>query len=615
MDAHSLNNATINELLSIFDQIYTHNNLLVLDNKLSPIINFLLPFKVFKQRAKFDKITLSDSINHEVIQQYQNIIILFDEDTPISIPEHARVTIIIKNLTKSRLYELNQQYHFGLSFDEIIENKLDMVRAKTLKIYNWQFKGIEVDPDIISLQGSLAQYFDEPIYQVNQLANALVNLVDKFNIKINSTYAQGSNSNIFTGLYENKLQEHLAQKYNNLQQEFYSNHLTPTHNLVVIERNLDFLPVMMSQLNYVGLIDDLVSININLVKIVNDQGKEEQIKVEDELFENLKYLNFSLVGPKLNKLAKWIKNQYTNNSSEMNLKDIKKLVSSLTDLNRQQDLVKKHTNLSENLLNKVKNGGANRYNEYEIVLEFENEVFQLTYKQQISKLLEFLDLNLSARTIINSLVIVSTINSGIRSRDYEQIKQQAFENYGITIIYQFEKLFKYCLVRLSDVETLDTYTAGVTGGINVHNNNYTLLNKFWNLHPEEQEDDQEINGIEDYPHPSFALPSATVPLTIRVIESLFVRDFLTYKPINKITKQPSWQNLGLDKMFKGKVSETIGDATVKNTILVFVGGITWSEISCIKYLNHKLQARELNHQFVVLTNSIVGNRQFGDSLQ
>lgn len=601
----SLNSRTINSLLEIFNQIYSHDNLLILDTKMSPIINYLIPFKEFRERANFDKVILSDNLNSEILQLYQNIILLFDEDTEILLPEHSRVTLIIKNLSKLRLYELNQQYNLNVNFSTIINSPLQSVRAKGVRIFNWKFNGLMID-GVITLQDGLSNYFNQPIYQINQLANCLIHLVDAYNVKVNNSYIQGPHGTIFKKYFDNKLHEHLNRKYNSLQQEFYLNNLRGTHNLVVIERNLDFLPIIMNQLNYLGLMNDMLDVKINLVKILADHQKYEQLKIEDELFDKLKYLNFSLVGPKLNKLAKWIKNQYSSNNPETgSISEIKNLVSNLSDLNRQQDLVKKHTNISEALLTKVKSGGESKYNEYELLLEFQNEVFQMSYKQHIARILELLQLNLSDKAIINSITIVSILNNGIRSKDLDTIKSQAFENFGIEFIFKLDKLFKWKLIKLSDSELFDTPIDGVSGGMAVQLNNYTLLSKFWNLHPEDDEEEVEINSVLDYQHPSFALPSGTVPLTVRLIESLFSRHFLTYKPINKITKQPSWENLSLDKMFYGNTTEQVTSASCDKTILVFIGGITWSEVACIKYLSEKVK-----HEFVIVSNGVVGNNDF-----
>lgn len=618
----SLNQECLQALLSCFDKIYSSENLLVLDNKLSPIINYLVPFKQFREQTKTGQIIWLSEVTAELIKLVSNVVVLIDESSGNELQrlQSTKFTLIVKNLTKAFLYTLNQQFQLGVTFDDLLVNDKYQsgVRLKNLRVFSWEFQGILLDDNIITLQDKVSNYFDQPVYQINQLNTTLVDILIKFNFKVNNVYYQGNNSYLLYKLFNQRLIEQLSQHYNNLQQEFYLNQLQPSHNLIILERNLDFLPVIMNQLNYAGLIDDFLGVNINLTKTSNQQ---QQLKLDDSLYDNLKDLNFSLIGLKLNTLARFIKNQYSSSSADVNLKEIKSLVENLTDLNHQQELIKKHTNLSEELLDIIKFKGNNKYNEHEIFLNFENEVFQMSYKQQYNKILEFLNMNLSSDIMINSLILVSVINHGIKSRDYDTIKTMMYENFGLKIINTLQNLINYNLIRFSDLETSQPENEGITGGQFVYKNNYNSLNRFWSLHPddeeeeEESEDISEINSLSDYKHPSFTLPSNTVPLTIRLLQSLYTREFLTYKPINKITNQPSWENLPLDRMFTTKTNEIKTKSVCDNTILVFLGGITRSEISCIKYLNQVLNAKGLNKQFIVITNGITNNKELIEALE
>ncbi|CAH6718521.1 vacuolar protein sorting-associated protein 33 [[Candida] jaroonii] len=592
-----VNNTVINDLFDIFDKIYSSDHLLVLDKALSPLINYLVPFKTFKQRGKFDKVIW---LGEDIIEHHQNIIIIADNNTKFNIPDHSRVTVIVKNLSKSKLYEINQATPaLNLDLNDIINNDLKFVRGRNIKIYNWQVNGITIN-GILSLQDNkcMKNYFNEPVKQINELNDGLVNLIDKEGIKINNIYSIGNNSEKLIDNFNVKKNQYLNYRMNNLQQEFYLNKMKPTHNLIVVERNIDYVPLVMNQINYVGLIDDLIDIKINLIKL-ND---EETIKVDDELFENLKFLNFSLIGLKLNKLARLIKNQYNSNPNDLDLIKIKGLIKNLSNLNKQQDLIKKHTNISEHLLNKIKFNGDNKFDEFEIFLNFENEIFTMTYKAQINKLNDFLLMNLNEKIIINCIILISIVNSGWKFKDFDGLKNSLMGNFGIEILNKLDNLLKFKLIKFQDME--NDFTDNTN--LDIHNSTYTLLNKFWSLHPEEPEEfEEEINDLNDYKSPNFTLPSNTIPLMIRIIESLFTREFLTYKPLNKITKQPSWENLSLNKMFKTPIIENKTNDYVDKSIIMFLGGITYSEISCINYLNSKLKSK--GHKLFIISNGIIKN--------
>lgn len=168
----------------------------------------------------------------------------------------------------------------------------------------------------------------------------------------------------------------------------------------------------------------------------------------------------------------------------------------------------------------------------------------------------------------------------------------------------------------------DDSDVAITGGKDVLKSNYTLVNKFWNLHPYEDDviepnamttPNQDLtNLLQQYPNPSFTLPGNTVPLTLRIIESLYFRDFLKYKPVNNIKSRPNWDNLGLNTMIAGKVVDMnldeVNDDKLKYLVIVFIGGITRSEMTCLKYLQEKFKARQTPKEIIVISNGIVNNQ-------
>lgn len=177
MDLNKVNENAKESLLGIFDKVFTHDNLLILDKQLSPLINFLIPFKQFKQRGKFEKIVwINDSSIDK--SRYQNFIVL-TEEIDFELPEHGRITVIIKNLTKLKLYQLNKRFKLNLTFQNIIENQLVNIRSNQLRVFNWEFQGIQVDQDVISLQDpdALSSYLNNPLLTVNKLNDALMKVI------------------------------------------------------------------------------------------------------------------------------------------------------------------------------------------------------------------------------------------------------------------------------------------------------------------------------------------------------------------------------------------------------------------------------------------------------
>ena len=87
---------------------------------------------------------------------------------------------------------------------------------------------------------------------------------------------------------------------------------------------------------------------------------------------------------------------------------------------------------------------------------------------------------------------------------------------------------------------------------------------------------------------------------------------MKYKPVNNVKSRPNWDNLGLNTMIAGKSVdmnlEDVNDDKLKYLIVVFIGGITRSELTCLKYLEERLKARKPPKEIIVISNGIINNQ-------
>ena len=244
-------------------------------------------------------------------------------------------------------------------------------------------------------------------------------------------------------------------------------------------------------------------------------------------------------------------------------------------------------------------------------------------------------------------MLIGYLNDGISSKDLEWISVDLQDNYGIEASITLEKLIDYKMIRVINESSGDFLSSlgltkqkkkaipdeldieedkniGISGGRDAFRSNYTLINKFWNLHPFEDEDAEQqdmnesgtnelTNLLDLYPNPSFALPGNTVPLLYRFVESLYFRDFLKYKPVNNLKRRPNWDNLGVNTMFAGDTVdlnlEKVNDDKSEYLVIVIIGGITRSEITCFKYLQERFKKQGKSKKLIVLTNGIVNSNK------
>lgn len=696
-----LNQSSRDNLLLCLDRVYTNDNLFLIPQRLSKVVNCLSPFLEVRARGKFQELTwLEKFVNDSVLQlslsSYGTLIVVV-ESSSVDLEllrelwanlgtSRQKINLIVRNLSQSFYYELCSKV-FGRDKSTLLDSVVDVdlnlpnIRmSSNCRLLNWKTYPICIEDFVLTLDmanGGLDSYFNNPIELVSGLADAVTELISKSTsrkdiIKLKNVFAKGDHSSLLLSiLMGTKLPELVSTLFSANEAEFYQKKLTGNTDLVILERNLDYFPLILSHMNYLGLLDDIYGTFDEFNGIL-----ENKENLHDELYENLKDLNFASIGAKLNKLAKYLQLEYSNSDKLTDLREIKQLVQNLGNLTTKHELVRKHTTLSEGILTKIKSDveGDYVYNYREQWLELQNEIFDLEYRLQIQKISDIMEISVPFELVLCLVIAVSIINDGIRKKDLDNIERELGLNYGsvplLILLNMIERklvkvnnkgndffgAFTFGKTELDTMATTTTTTAttrsgggtqspptnggnpdsspevnyedislvGVSGGQDIYKSTYTLISKFWNLYPLEDDEDAggPIESASDYAQPSFALTGATVPLLSRLVESLYSREFLKYKPVNSVSKRPNWAFLNLETMFKGQTvdknlcdeldnrkSPAKGSTRQEYVVVVIIGGITRSEISALVYLQSKI-----NKKILVVTSGLVTTKKLINSL-
>ena len=77
--------------------------------------------------------------------------------------------------------------------------------------------------------------------------------------------------------------------------------------LVILDRAVDLISPLATQLTYEGLVDEMFGITCATVTIPEPEKKTLSLTSQEELFQELRDLNFNAVGPTLSRKARGIK--------------------------------------------------------------------------------------------------------------------------------------------------------------------------------------------------------------------------------------------------------------------------------------------------------------------
>ncbi|SPN96947.1 related to VPS33 - vacuolar sorting protein [Cephalotrichum gorgonifer] len=412
---------------------------------------------------------------------------------------------------------------------------------------------------------------------------------------------------------------------------------TTIESVIIIDREVDFVTPLLTQLTYEGLIDEFFGIENNQTKLdttvvgapsqpssANSQTRKRPVQLDssDKLYEQLRDANFAIVGSLLNKVAlrlQKIQKDYELNQSSKSIADLKEFVGNLPAYQAEQQSLRIHSGLAEEIMKHT------RSDLFKGLLEVQqNLAAGADPSSQFNKIEELIARDTPLREVLRLLCIYSCISGGIQQKEYDQFRRLILEGYGYQHILTLHKLAKLQLLlpRSSPLAGMipGTGSADAAGS----KTNYSYLRQQLRLIVDEVK--------EDDPNDIAYVYSGYAPLSIRLVQSVLQKQHLL-----KITKgnnaaaasaavsagtAQGWHGFddavkhvrgrtfyelqkGEDKAVKARALLS-GGSERQTVFIVFVGGITFTEIAALRFIAR--QEKERRNIVICTTSIISGNR-------
>ncbi|KAL8848593.1 MAG: hypothetical protein Q9221_006367 [Calogaya cf. arnoldii] len=407
-------------------------------------------------------------------------------------------------------------------------------------------------------------------------------------------------------------------------------------SLIIIDREVDMVTPLLTQLTYEGLIDEMFGIKNNQADIdtsiigqapgqqpkaqtsaPQQQGLKRKIQLDssDKLYDQLRDANFAIVGPLLNKVARRLAGEYESRHGAKSTSELREFVNKLPGYQAEQQSLKTHTNLTEEALKYTQTDTFNR------VLEVQqNLVSGSDPSSQHDTIEELIARDLPLITILRLLCLESTISGGLRPKDLDSFKRQILHAYGYQHLLTLHNLEKMGLLVARTAA--NPFYIPVGGGASESNiTNYNSLRKSLRLIVDEV-NEQDPNDIA-YVYSGYA------PLSVRLVQAIIQKQELLTLTRGSSADAPStssassgWQ--GFEDVLKSVKGETFnkiqkgdeaaakarhmltGSGKVKTVVVMFLGGITRTEIAALRFVGKGLEGRK---KVVVCTTGIIGGRE------
>ncbi|KAG0239155.1 vacuolar protein sorting-associated protein 33A [Mortierella sp. GBAus27b] len=398
-------------------------------------------------------------------------------------------------------------------------------------------------------------------------------------------------------------------------------------SLIIIDRGVDMVTPLCTQLTYEGLIDEIfhiknsfVEVDASLVSTAPPQtgsgaasasvsaaaaipGKKKKVPLNagDKLFSELRDLNFAVVGGLLNKVAKRITADYEERHNAKTMPQIRQFISKMGGLQVEHQSLRLHTSMAEQIMDYTLTDDFNKILEVQ-----QNVVAGIATNKEPEYIEEMINKQVPLVQVLRLLCLYSLVNNGLKPKQYEFFSREILEAYGYEHIITLDNL------RRLGMLTKQTTTK----------NSYNLVRRSLSLIVDEV-DEHAPNDI-SYVYSGYA------PLSVRLVQCVVQR--------GKDGKQPGpggrgpglpgsngWKGFeDVLRMLPGRTfdeKQRVDDGQPLHSkrstgqppisLVFFLGGCTFTEVSATRFLASQEGGQR---DFVICTTQILNGSTLVDSL-
>ena len=553
--------------LDKLDSLQDIEKLIVLAKSCLHQINYITKFDKVKKR-KVEKIEI---LGEGISETY--------EKTPLIIyiipPEMKYLKIIENHLSKIK-NKTEKQFHV-IFIPQITNECYSYIKSTTtLNLYikpdNLIIDMYYLDKNILSLENNEALYdiyIKEDLNLVSQLAKCVIKIEAIFG-KIKQRYYKGS--------LAKKLNQLIINEENVFDFE-ENNDSDNTTNLgcIILDRNVDLITPFCSNFVYEGLLDEYFGIDLNSIKIsskILEKEKEETLKIDlsenEKFYTNIKDYNFSKIRSFLpNRLKEHSKILEEGKKKMEDMKKIQENLEKVKMIKEERSSLTTHINLADHIAKKQKSPLANNYLLMEqsiLAGDISNEIFEFIDNEMTKKSEEY--------NLLKILCLMCCVKNGIKSKYYDQIKKDFLQIYGFEELFLWNNLEKINILKPQESSSY-----------------YNDIEKKLKLIYE----DVDLNEPNDI---SYAY-SGYAPISVRLVEKAITKGWKNIEDV--LYKLPGEYDFPKEKT----------EIIPKIFLVVFIGGITYGELSAINYLNDKMK----NMKIIVLTTGMINYKKIFNSLR
>ena len=511
---------------------------------------------------------------------------------------------------KSSMIEKNYFFYFVPKVDVSVLNYINenysLYRAYFDNNFEFELLNFPLDFDIISLEDN--QSFKELyLYKfsdcMDSLANLLIKIQEIFGT-IKNKYIAGENGQILSQLLNKKEKEGFLSEKNS--DEILA--------CFFFDRSVDYITPMLTEFTYEAMLHANFEIKFNKIKVkseilssekdskknkmdninskinsIQENGGEEEkpveeykrlyLGMEDKLYYMIKNYNFDKIRIFLSRRLLYQQEQLKQGAKNKSFESLGKDLEMIKEIKLERTALSNHIDIADYMSKKLTTPRAKRR------LQLEQTLLNGD-KNCVDFIHEYYETEMARKgdpyDLLKLFCLENLVFGGVKNKIYDIFKNDFLLTYDETLFFLLKNLEELKILRKG-------------GSSKFYQSIYEKLNLL----------NFDVNVM--HPDDTSYVFSGYSPISIRLIERAL-------NPGWGVLQKDILKNFPCEFNFPEDEKPVTEPQTDNNVILlVFIGGITYSEIAAIRYLNKSKKYSK--YKFLIITTNVISGNTFFDGIK
>eukprot|EP01088_Endostelium_zonatum_P017077 TRINITY_DN4869_c0_g1_i1.p1 TRINITY_DN4869_c0_g1~~TRINITY_DN4869_c0_g1_i1.p1 ORF type:complete len:655 (-),score=157.58 TRINITY_DN4869_c0_g1_i1:8-1972(-) len=406
------------------------------------------------------------------------------------------------------------------------------------------------------------------------------------------------------------------------------NHDVPSEidTMIILDRTVDMITPMITQLTYEGLVDEIFGVSYghvdldpsllppqkdakgNTITLPQDKLVKTPLNSNDTLYVELRDLNITAVGPFIRRKVAEVDEYYKRKEKlkQGSVSMIRDFTRGLPRVQKEHNSAILHTNVARRINKTTESASFNRRLRVEQGLLINNS-------NALESALEYIDEMIGQQApiqkLLRTIIVLCLTQPKLSPKILENLKKEVIESYGFEQLFTFQNLEKLGLFG----DNTSSSSSGQNEVALTLPNGWNALKKHFSLF---------VSVNEKEPNDIAYVYSGYAPLSIRFVQRCTEPG--GWRMANEVLPGTSCEvdqdipNRNSNYSFGGNnrnaaasSGASVGMREKLVTLVVFLGGVTMTEIAALRWLS---QQPNSEREYIIITTGIINGGTLLDSL-